>query len=42
MAKRNGARLVILNRDPTGFDNIADLVINDEIGPALSGAVDLD
>ena len=42
MAKRNGAHLVILNRDPTGFDSIADLVINDEIGPTLSQAVDLD
>jgi NAD-dependent deacetylase len=42
MAKRNGASLVIINRDPTGFDNVADLVINDEIGPTLSRAVDLD
>ena len=42
MAKRNDARLVIINRDPTGFDNIADLVINAEIGETLSQAVDLD
>lgn len=42
LAKRNGARLVILNRDPTGFDGIADLVINAEIGPTLSRAVGLD
>jgi NAD-dependent deacetylase len=41
LAKRNGARLVILNRDPTGFDSIADLVINAEIGPTLSRVVDL-
>ena len=36
MAKRNGARLVILNRDPTAFDAIADLVLHSEIGPTLS------
>ena len=42
LAKRNGARLVILNRDPTGFDGIADLVINAEIGPTLSRGVGLD
>jgi NAD-dependent deacetylase len=39
LAKRNGARLVIVNREPTEQDEIADLVINDEIGPALSAAV---
>ncbi len=38
VAKRNGARLVILNREPTELDQIADLVIHDEIGPTL-GAV---
>lgn len=35
IAKRNGAHLVILNRDPTELDGIADLVINDEIGPTI-------
>ena len=35
LAKRNGARLVIVNRDPTDLDPYADLVINDEIGPTL-------
>ena len=39
LAKRSGARLVIVNREPTEQDEIADLVINGEIGPALSGAV---
>jgi NAD-dependent deacetylase len=39
MAKRNGARYVILNREPTDQDPIADLVINAEIGPTLSRAV---
>lgn len=38
VAKRNNAQLVILNRDPTDLDGIADLVINSEIGPVLGGA----
>ena len=33
IAKRRGARLVILNRDPTDQDDDADLVLHDEIGP---------
>jgi NAD-dependent deacetylase len=36
MAKRNGARLVILNREATELDDIADLVIHDDIGTVLS------
>jgi NAD-dependent deacetylase len=36
LAKRNGARLVIINRDPTDFDEIADLVIRHDIGTALA------
>ncbi len=39
LAKRNGARLVILNREPTELDDIADLVINDEIGPTLESVI---
>ena len=39
MAKRNRARLVIINRDPTDHDEIADLVINAEIGATMSRAV---
>ena len=38
-AKQNGARLVIINREPTDMDSLADLVINDEIGPVLGDAV---
>lgn len=34
-AKRQGAMLVILNRDPTDLDELADLVLNREIGPTL-------
>jgi NAD-dependent deacetylase len=36
LAKRNGARLVVLNRDPTEFDDIADLVVRDDIGTVLA------
>ena len=35
-AKRNGARLVIINRDETEFDQIADLVLHDDIGAVLT------
>ena len=42
LAKRNGARLIIINRDPTPLDGIADLVLHSEIGPTLSAAVDFD
>ena len=42
IAKRNGARLVILNRDPTPLDEIADLALHSEIGPTLSAVVDFD
>jgi NAD-dependent deacetylase len=38
-AKRNGARLVIINRDATEFDDIADLVVHDDIGDALSAFI---
>jgi NAD-dependent deacetylase len=36
MAKRNNARLVIINREATEFDPIADLVIREDIGTVLS------
>lgn len=39
LAKEYGAKLVILNREPTGLDGIADLVLNTEIGPTLSRVV---
>jgi NAD-dependent deacetylase len=35
MAKRNGAQLIIINREPTDFDDIADLVVREDIGTAL-------
>ncbi len=39
IAKRNGARLAIVNREPTEQDGYADLVLHDEIGPAMTEAV---
>jgi NAD-dependent deacetylase len=39
LAKRNGALLAIVNREPTGLDSIADLVINQGIGDTLGAAV---
>jgi NAD-dependent deacetylase len=38
-AKRNGARLAIINRDPTEFDDIADLVVRQDIGAVLASYV---
>jgi NAD-dependent protein deacetylase/lipoamidase len=35
MAKRNGAVLVIINREATEFDEIADLVVRNDIGDTL-------
>jgi len=35
-AKRNGARLAIVNRESTEFDAMADLVIRDDIGTVLA------
>ena len=35
VAKRKGAKLVIVNRDPTDQDDDADLVMHDEIGPTM-------
>ena len=39
IAKRQGARLVIVNRDPTDQDEEADLVLHAEIGPTMSRVV---
>ena len=35
IARKNGAKLVIINRDPTELDSIASEVINKEIGKTL-------
>ena len=41
LAKKSGSTLVILNREPTDLDGIADLVINREIGPTLGEAANV-
>jgi NAD-dependent deacetylase len=41
LAKRGGARLVIINREPTDQDSMADLVLHTEIGPTLQTAMDM-
>ena len=40
IAKRNGARLIIINREPTDFDDIADLVVRGDIGTVFEPFVD--
>jgi NAD-dependent deacetylase len=42
LAKRNGSALVIVNREATGLDPIADLVLNRAIGETLGAAVGVD
>jgi NAD-dependent deacetylase len=42
IARRHGARLIILNRDPTELDAIAELVLHSEIGPTLGAALAVD
>jgi NAD-dependent deacetylase len=39
LAKRNGAALAIVNREPTGLDPIADLVLHAPIGDTMGEAV---
>jgi NAD-dependent deacetylase len=38
-AKQYGAKLVIVNREPTPLDDVADLVLHDEIGPMMTAAM---
>jgi len=40
-AKRRGARLIIINREPTPQDGEADLVFHAEIGPLLGAALEI-
>jgi NAD-dependent deacetylase len=39
MAKYNGAKLVIVNREETGLDRLADLVVHESIGDTMGDAV---
>jgi NAD-dependent deacetylase len=41
IARRNGARLVILNAEETPFDPVADAVVRDQLGEALPVLVEL-
>ena len=40
VAKQSGARLVIVNNQPTDIDPFCDLTISDDIGPTLSAVLD--
>lgn len=40
VAKRNGAKLVIINRDPTPYDEMADVVIHGQAGPIMASIVE--
>jgi len=40
VAKRNGAKLVIINRDPTPYDPIADIVIHGQAGPVMASILE--
>lgn len=42
LARHNGARLVILNREATELDDTASLVVNEEITPTLQNLIGLD
>ena len=39
-AKRGGARLVIINRDPTPYDDLADLVLPGQAGRILAAILE--
>ncbi len=41
LARRNGARLAIVNREATAQDRHADLVINADIGPIMRSVIDI-
>jgi NAD-dependent deacetylase len=40
VAKRNGAKLVIINRDPTPYDDMADIVVHGEAGSSMKTILD--
>jgi NAD-dependent deacetylase len=39
-ARQNGAALVIVNRDPTEMDDVADVVIHAGIGPTMASVME--
>jgi NAD-dependent deacetylase len=40
VAKRNGATLVIINRDPTPYDDMADIAIHTQAGPTMANILE--
>ncbi len=40
IAKRSGASVAIVNREPTDHDSYADLVLNTEIGPLMNAVIE--
>jgi NAD-dependent deacetylase len=40
VAKRNGAKLAIINRDPTPYDDIADAIVSGQAGSAMAGILE--
>lgn len=40
VAKENGAKLVIINRDPTACDALADVIIRGQAGPSMAALVE--
>jgi len=40
VAKRNGAKLVIINRDPTPYDDMADIVIHGQAGSTMANILE--
>ncbi len=40
VAKRNGAKLVIINRDPTPYDEMADIVIHGQAGSTMASILE--
>ena len=41
VAKQNGARLIVINNEPTDLDILCDIVLHQQIGPTLSAVVNL-
>ena len=40
VALRNGARLIVMNAEPTPFDEVADVVVRSPLGTTLPAIVD--
>jgi len=40
VAKRNGAKLVFINRDPTDYDDMADIALHGQAGPTMASILE--